>query len=244
MRFQCLVLAAVAQLAPAASAPEPAQPQTAADAKPEALVRRVSLAYAEEMRGIVGLRTRTELTVDGPMYHRQLPSAPWYVYDDGALVSSSEAPDARRPLVRDALRPGFLSEYHFGFAPCSECAAGDIAVAYDSPQHDTFHAHGYFVIETATERVLRSVEIPYELPWPTRDGRLEVTWGVAGKSWLPVSVAGTFSGKVGPFRGTARYTQQLSPYEHYPRLGAAVEALTAATGATPAPDFASPSPAP
>ncbi len=242
MRPRCLVLAAVAQLALTAATSRAAEPDTAPPQAPLELVRRVSVAYAQEMRGIVGLRTRTELTIDGPMYHRKTPSRPWYVYDNGALVRSSEKPDARRPLVHDALRLTYLPEYHFAFTDCVDCEAGDVAVAYDSVQHDAYHAHGYFVIDAVSERVLRTVEIPYELPFPTRDGRLEVTWGTAGKQWLPVSVAGTFTGKVGPFSGVAHYTQQLSPYERYPGIDTAVDALTAETGATPAPQFASPQP--
>ena len=202
----------------------------------QVLVRRVSAAYAVTMRGVVGLRTRSDLTIDGPMYHRHTPSTPWYVYNDGALVSSSEQRDARRPLVRDALSPEYLSEYHFSFAECSGCAVGEVEVAYDSAQRDTFHAHGYFVIDAASERVQRSVEIPYELPWPTRDGRLQVTWGeTAEKEWLPLTIAGTFAGKLGPFAGVAHFTQRLSPYERFPHVQAAVDALTASTGATPAP---------
>ena len=122
------------------------------------------------------------------------------------------------------------------YTDCTGCAPDEIAVAYDSAEHDEYHAHGYFVIDTANERVRRSVEIPYELPWPSRDGRLVVTWGPSGNDWLPAKIYGTFSGKVGPFSGTAHYTQILTPYERFADLDAAVTALTAQTGATPAPE--------
>ncbi len=197
------------------------------------------------MHGVVGLRTHTDLTIDGPMYHRHTPSSPWYVYSDGALVSSSEQRDARRPLVRDALFPTYLPEYRFAFAPCDGCTPGEVEVAYDSAEHDAYHAHGFFVIDTASERVRRSVEIPYALPWPTHDGRLEVTWGeTSEKEWLPLNIAGTFAGKLGPFAGVAHFTQRLSPYERYPHVQAAVDALTASTGATPAPAPPMPQPMP
>jgi hypothetical protein len=229
------VAAVVATLAGAARAAEPdAAPAPAPD--PAALVQRVSAAYALEMRGVVGLRTQTELTIDGPMFHKRTPSSPWYVYADGDLVRSSEAPDARRPLVRDALRPENLSEYAFTFDECSGCAASEVEVAYTSARHDAYHAHGYFIIDTASERVDRSVEIPYQLPWPTRDGRIEVTWGNANATeWLPLTIADTFVGKLGPFSGTAHYVQRLSPYERFPGVNSAVDTLTAQTGATPAP---------
>jgi hypothetical protein len=207
------------------------------------LVRRVSAAYAVVMHGVIGLRTHTDLTIDGPMYHRHLLSTPWYVYNDGELVRSSEQQDARRPLVRDALFPSYLPEYRFAFTACTSCAPGEVEVAYESPEHDAFHAHGYFIIDTASERVRRSVEIPYELPWPTHDGRLETIWGeTAAKEWLPRSIVGTFAGKLGPFNGVAHFTQELSPYERYASVQTAVDALTAETGATPAPEPPVPQP--
>lgn len=214
---------------------EDLEPKTSGE-NASALVARVSAAYAYSMRGVVAVHTRTDLTVDGPMLHEHTPSSPWYVYADEQLVSSSEPPDPRRPLVRDAMRPLYLPEYRYAFADCTGCSPGEIEIAYESPEHDAYHAHGWFVIATASERVQRSVEIPYRLAWPTHDGRLEVTWGAtAANEWLPLRVAGTFVGKMGPFTGTAHYTQMLFRYERYARVEAAVAALTTETGATPAP---------
>ena len=89
------------------------------------------------------------MTIDGPMFHKHTPSAPWYVYDDEELVRTSEMPDPRRPLVHDALRPLYLPEYRYAYAECAGCAPGEVEIAYESPQRDAYHAHGWFVIEKA-----------------------------------------------------------------------------------------------
>ncbi len=234
-RLAFAVLLTVASLASAANA------QTAATAAPAAttggdgaataddVIGRAIDAYALESRGVVGVRSRSILRVDAPMNHRSTETRAWYVYSDGTLVATSDAPDPRRPPVHDPLRPKFRPEYRFRGEACSDCAAGTVAIGYSSATHDEVHAHGTIVVDTSTYHVLRVTQTPYAFTWPTRDGTIVMTWGASDTGWVPTQIAGRFSGRVGPFSGVAHYEQTLGPYERFATADAAVASLESAT---------------
>lgn len=194
-----------------------------------ALMRRVARAYADATRGTIGVRSTSLLTIEAPFFHRRIADNAWFVFADGTLARSSTPPDPRRPQVHDPYDVRYLAEYRFRFAPCPSCRAGDVAVAYESPSRDAAHATGTLVIDAATARVAHDTERPYKLPWPTREGALEATWGAAADGWFPQAIAGEFVGRIGPFVGHARYAQTLFAYARF----ASVEAAATSLGARP-----------
>lgn len=192
-----------------------------------ALMRRVALAYADATRGTIGVRSTSLLTIEAPLFHRRIADDGWFVFADGSLARSSTPPDPRRPQLHDPYDARYLAEYRFRFVGCAGCRAGDVAVAYESPSRDAAHATGTLVIESATAHVVHDTERPYKLPWPTRDGALEATWGAAADGWFPQTIAGDFVGRIGPFVGHARYAQTLSAYARFPNVDDAASSLGA-----------------
>jgi len=234
-RVALAVLSVVTSFVSAASAQTDATAAPAASvggdgaATADDVIGRVVDAYALESHGVIGVRSRSILRIDAPMNHRSTETRAWYVYDDGSLVATSDAPDPRRPPVHDPLRPKFRSEYRFRAEACPDCAAGTVAVGYASPTHDEVHAYGTIVVETSSFHVVRVTQTPYAFTWPTRDGTIVVTWGAADTGWVPTQIAGSFSGRVGPFSGVAHYDQTLGPYARFATADAAVTALVSAT---------------
>ncbi len=216
---------ACAVAATPASVPSPG-PTAAADL----LMQRIAERYADESRGTIAVRSHSVLIVDAPMNRRTTTADEWYVTNDGDLRASSEKQDARRPLVHDPVRSPWLAEYQYEIVPCDGCTPGELAIGYTSRSADAYHAHGTLIVDPTAERVVRNTETPYALPWPTRHGVIQITWGQAAIGWFPVAMDGVFDGKVGPFGGTAHFTQRLAPYTRYPRDDAAIAALAAETG--------------
>jgi hypothetical protein len=126
--------------------------------------------------------------------------------------------------LHDPYRSEYLSEYRYAIGSCPACSGDDVAIVFESPTHDTAHARGTLIVERATGRIISSDETPYKLPWPTNDGRLEATWGSVAGRWLPVTITGTFVGRIGPFVGHASYSQTLS-FAGYRSLDDATTAL-------------------
>ncbi len=243
-----LLAAASGFVAIYAADPAPsAAPSPAASLSADRVVQRIADRYASESKGTIAVRSHDVLSVDAPMNRRTTASDEWYVLSDGELRASSEKQDARRPLVHDPVRSTWLAEYRYDFAPCDACAPGQLAIAYSSRTADAYHAHGTLVVDASAERVVRNTEIPYALPWPTKHGVIAITWAQASIGWFPSEIDGVFDGKVGPFSGTAHFSQRLAPYARFPSDDAAIAALAAATGkaaqtvVSPAP--ASPRPA-
>ncbi len=193
------------------------------------IIGRVVHGYAAESKGVVGVRSRSMLRVDAPMNHRKTSTTNWYVYDDGRLVATSEAPDPRRPPLHDPLRSRHRGEYRFKPESCADCPAGAVAIGYSSPTHDEVHAHGTMIVDVRSAHVLHASEVPYAFPRPTHDGKLAITWGKAEIGWFPTHVSGEFSGRVGPFSGVAHYDQMFAPYARYASADAAVSTLVAQT---------------
>ncbi len=185
--------------------------------------------YSAESKGVVGVRSRSVLRIDAPMNHRKTSTTNWYVYKDGNLVATSEAPDPRRPPLHDPLRSRYHGEYRFKPESCADCPAGAVAIGYSSPTHDEVHAHGTMIVDVGSAHVLHASEVPYAFPRPTHDGKLAITWGRADIGWFPTQVSGEFSGRVGPFSGVAHYDQMFAPYARYASANAAVSTLVART---------------
>ncbi len=208
-------------------APQPARAvQQTNDEDVVALVAHVARTYAEATRGVLAVRSTSDLRIDAPVFRKRIHDDSWFVFRDGTLAESSKPEDPRRPQLHEPYREIYLAEYHFAYAPCVACANETVAIAFDSPLHDTAHAHGILTVDVASGRIVASSETPYRLPWPTTGGSLDATWGEVAGGWFPIAITGEFVGRIGPFVGHAHYRQALSSYERYATLDAAARSLT------------------
>jgi hypothetical protein len=200
-------------------------PPASSNVQTAALVRRIGAVFAEESRGVVGFRSHA-LVQTSPHFARpdQIDEA-WVVDVDGRAVNvrggDAAGPAAAEAAVHQPFDPRYVAEYRFLPAPCTGCAAGSVALAYDTDAHDVAHGHGLIVIDERSARVLRVTVQPFVVPRPARDGTITTTWGSTAAGWLPVAATGTFSGRIGPFGGHATLTQRFTDHKRYADLAAA-----------------------
>jgi hypothetical protein len=201
-------------------------PASATNADAAALIARVASTYAYATRGVLGARSISSLTIAAPVFRKTIRDDTWFVFADGNLVQSGKPPDPRQPPLHDPYRAEYLGEYRYAVAACAACTKDDVDIAFESPSHDVAHARGDLIVDRATGRIISSRETPYKLPWPTKDGYLDATWGSVAGRWLPVAISGTFEGRIGPFIGHASYSQTLT-FADYRTLDDAAKALGA-----------------
>jgi hypothetical protein len=192
------------------------------------LMANVARIYADSTRGVLGVRSTSDLRIVAPVFRRDIRDAAWFVFDNGTLAQSSKAPDPRQPPLHDPYREAYLAEYRYALAPCTSCAPNEITIRFEGVAHDVAHAYGSLVVDRTTNRIVASSETPYKLPWPTRSGSLDATWGPVAGTWLPIGIRGEFVGRIGPFVGHAHYRQELSDYGRFATVGDAVRALDSA----------------
>lgn len=189
------------------------------------LVRRIGAAYAEESHGVIGFRSHA-LVQTSPRFVRpdQVDDA-WIVDVDGRAVQVrggvATGPAATGAAVHQPYDARYAGEYRFVSAPCTGCAAGSVAVAYDTDAHDVAHGRGVMVVDERTARVLRMTVTPFVVPRPASTGSLTTTWGGTTAGWFPVATDGTFNGRIGPFPGHATLTQRFTGYKRYSDLASA-----------------------
>lgn len=189
------------------------------------IVGRMARTYAASTQGILGVRSSSDLRIEAPVFRRTIRARTWFVFRDGRLVRSSDAPDPRQPPLHDPYRAEYLGEYRYASTACASCAAGEISIGFESAAHDVAHAYGSLVVERATGRIVSSTETPYKLPWPTTGGSLNATWGPVAGTWLPTGIRGEFVGRIGPFVGHAHYRQDLTEYARYASVSDAARSL-------------------
>ncbi len=224
---------AVLALLRLAVTPVTAQPVSSQTALPDGtshdaaatLIANVARAFDDSTRGVLGVRSTSELRIVAPVFRRVIHDDAWFVFADGTLAQSSKAPDPRQPPIHDPYREAYLGEYRYALAPCRACAPNEVAIRFDGIAHDVAHAYGSLVVDRTTDRIVASTETPYKLPWPTRSGSLDATWGYAAGAWLPIGIRGRFVGRIGPFVGHAEYRQDLSYFGRYVSVADAVRAL-------------------
>ncbi len=208
-----------------------------------ALMERVAVAYALDVAGVLAVRSHSDLTIKAPIFGRHITDDNWYVFENGNLTASSHRSDPRQPPLRDPYRATYLPEYTYQLTPCTTCAPGTSAIAYESKFRDVAHAHGTFIVNTATAHIISGSETPYKLPWPTKSGELNSVWANSSGGWFPVKVDGAFVGNIGPFVGRAFYAQSNTTIERFRSVSAATASLIASTGLAAAPsDLPSPTP--
>jgi len=184
------------------------------------LVRRVGAAFAEESRGVIAFRSHA-LVRTSPRFVRpdQVDDA-WIVDLDGRAVQvrggDATGPAATEAMVHQPYDTRYTGEYRYTLVPCAGCAAGSVAVSYDTDTHDAAHGRGVIVVDERTARVVRVTVAPFVVPRPASGGTLTTTWGPTAAGWFPVATDGTFSAHFGPFGGHATLTQRFTSYKRYP----------------------------
>jgi hypothetical protein len=189
------------------------------------LIENVARTYADATRGVIAVRSTSDLQIIAPVFRKTIHAEAWFVFRDGDFAQGSQAPDPRQPPLHEPYREAYLSEYTYALAPCRSCAPNEIAIHFSGIAHDVAHGYGSLVVDRITNRIVSSSETPYKLPWPTRSGSLDATWGDVAGAWLPIGIRGSFVGRIGPFVGHAEYRQGLSGYRRYDTVDDAVHAL-------------------
>ena len=189
-------------------------------------MQRVDAVYARETQGVIAFRSHSSLRSSARIVQPDRVGDAHIVLLDGRVArirgAAANDPAATESAAHQPYDGRYGSEYRLSPAPCADCTAGTVAIAYDALSHDALHAHGIVVIDTGTARVVRTTTIPYVVPAPARSGSLATTWGPTPAGWLPLSTTGTFSGRVGPFSGHATLTQTFDEYIRYANLAAAL----------------------
>lgn len=203
----------------------------AADSDVDAVMARVIDANRAAVHGVVGFQSDSRLRVGAGFYHRLEQERRWFVLGDGMLVKTGLRPGSDAPFGKPAEQQShepwgpYGDEYRFADAPCPRCAAGLVAIAFQSAIHDTQHGSGVLIVDAAHDRVLHETQEPYVLHGDARTGVIDIDFGDTGVGWLPRELRGTFTGNVGPFSGSAHLTQAFAEYRHYPSPEAAASAL-------------------
>jgi hypothetical protein len=195
------------------------------DSDAATLIANVARTFADSTRGVVGVRSTSDLRIVAPIFRKNIHDDAWFIFRNGMLAQSSKAPDPRQPPLHDPYREAYLGEYRYALTPCISCTPNEVAIRFESTAHDVAHAYGSLIVDRRTDRIISSTETPYKLPWPTRSGSLDATWGFVAGTWLPIGIRGTFVGRVGPFVGHAEYRQELLDYGRYATVTDAVRAL-------------------
>jgi hypothetical protein len=189
------------------------------------LIANVARTYADSTRGVLAVRSTSDLQIIAPVFRKNIHADAWFVFRDGTFAQGSEPPDPRQPPVHEPYREAYLGEYTYALTPCRSCKPDEVAIHFEGIAHDVAHAFGQLVVNRTSGRIVASSETPYKLPWPTRSGSLDATWGDVEGTWLPIGVRGAFVGRIGPFIGHAEYRQALSEYRRYDTVDDAVRAL-------------------
>ncbi len=223
--FRLFTTLAIALLLLASSRPPGVWADSSSTDDAASLIANVAHTYADSTRGVLAVRSTSDLEIIAPVFRKNIHDEAWFVFRDGTFVQGSEPPDPRQPLVHEPYREAYLGEYRYALAACRSCTPNESAIHFEGIGHDMAHAFGLLVVDRTTGRIVASSETPYKLPWPTRGGSLDATWGDVAGTWLPIGVRGRFVGRIGPFIGHAVYRQDLSDYRRYATVADAVRAL-------------------
>jgi hypothetical protein len=230
MRAGPIVMVAIvlAWVSPMSTVSEAEQPAVASPGLVASLVRRVGATFAAESHGVIAFRSHAVVRTSPHFVRADQVDDAWIVDLDGRAVHIRSG-DATGPATTEAgihqpYDARYTSEYRYAFAPCGECTAGSVAVAYDSDAHDGAHGRGVMVVDERTARVVRVTAQPFVVPRPATAGTLTTTWGATAAGWLPIAADGSFTGRIGPFGGHATLTQAFTGYKRYPDIASAERA--------------------
>lgn len=197
---------------------------------PADLVQRAAALFASTSRGVIAFRSHAVVRTSPHFVRPDQVDDALIVDLDGRAVhvrgGDAAGPAATEAAVHQPYDARFVGEYRYTLASCTGCAAGSVAVAYDSDAHDAAHGRGVIVVDARTARVMRVTVQPFVVPKPATAGTITTTWGTTTAGWLPVTADGTFSGHIGPFGGHATLTQAFTEYKRYPDVASAERAVT------------------
>jgi hypothetical protein len=216
------------------------------------IVLRASVAFADGMRGVVGMQRHftTELQ-SGPFAHGEQSDSgqlmqdgrfakiAYYriVRDDHAFSSpqvqkrQDEANDdwaAGKVFFKEPYDPQYTKDYIFGApqAGCAMCAAGTEAVRFESTIHDSQHGSGVMYIDTGTAHVVKLTYTAYVLPPHASSGSVTEIGGQAlADLWCVVRIDQTFQGRAFLISGRGTFTGVFDHFRRFPSLGAGEAAL-------------------
>lgn len=224
-----------------------ARADDAANAPP--IVQRVIASYETNVRGVIGMQRHFSTLIDaGVVKHTEVSESGilfkdgvfegvhyYRVVEDGKEFSAAELSDRDKQTVdgwsagkvffKEPYDRRFAADYTFALvSPCADCAAGTVAVKFESAIHDTQHGSGTMWIETAAARVIKLQYSPYVYPPHASSGTVTETSGAALPNlWYVVRIDQVFAGQMLLLRGTATFT---GLFDHFERFG------TAAAGAS------------
>jgi len=228
--YALLSSGAVAAAVPAAS-PSPSVPS--------ALMARVIAATAQAQRGLVGFETDSHLDAHAGFFRRDQEERRWFVLSGGIALRTGLRLGSDAPFGKAAEEQkhepwgAYGNEYHFSAATCGHCAAGTLAIAFESDLHDRLHGHGTLLVEPDRARVVHETFIPYVLPGVARSALIDIEFGTTPVGWLPRSLHGDFSGRMGPFAGSAQLRETFEDYRRFASVDEAVTALGAPSTSPP-----------
>ncbi len=194
---------------------------------------RVLAANARQQRGLVGYETASHLTAHAGFFRREQEERRWFVLDNGVLEKTGLRPGSDDPFGKAAGEQKhepwgpYGNEYQFSAVPCQHCAQGLVTLAFASDLHDAKHGHGTLLVDVDHTRVLHESFVPYVLEAPARSASIETDFGATGAGWFPRTLNGNFTGRLGPFTGSADLSETFDGYRHFASMSDAVTALEA-----------------
>jgi len=202
-------------------------------------MERVMAATAQAQHGLVGYETDSRLEAHAGFFRRRQEERRWFVIVGGIVEKTGLRPGSDGPFGKAAEEQKhepwgpYGNEYHFSAAACEHCATRTVAIAFDSGLHDRLHGHGTLLVDTDHARVAHEAFVPYVLPDLARTALIDIDFGATPVGWLPRSLHGDFSGRMGPFTGSAALSETFDGYRRFGSMDEAVTALE--SGSTSAP---------
>ncbi len=206
---------------------------------PSAVMTRVIAATAQAQRGLVGFETDSHLEAHAGFFRREQQERRWFVLSGGVALKTGLRPGSDAPFGKAAEEQkhepwgAYGNEYHFSTATCDHCVAGTVAITFESDLHDRLHGHGTLLVDPDRARVVHETFIPYVLPGVARSALIDIEFGTTSVGWLPRSLHGDFSGRMGPFSGSAQLRETFEDYRRFASVDEAVTALGAPSTSPP-----------
>lgn len=200
---------------------------------------RVIAVNAQADRGLIGFETDSHLLAHAGIFRRDQEERRWFVLDDGVLTRTGLRPGTDGPFGKDAGEQKhepwgpYGSEYQFLSRPCQHCAAGVVAVDFESEMRDLKHGHGTLLVDENRARVLHETFVPYVLKAPARTATIETDFGKTPVGWFPLTLTGAFTGRLGLFSGSADLSETYEGYRRFNSLDEAVAAFQTDTSPPP-----------
>jgi len=218
--------------------------------KPPGIVQRVIAVYETNVRGVIGMQRHFSTLIDaGVAKHSEVSESAilfkdgvfeqlhyYRVIEDGKEFSTAQLSDrdkqstdgwsAGKVFFKEPYDRRFAADYAFAaVSPCADCAAGTVAIKFESTKHDSQHGAGTMWIDAANARVVKLTYAPYVYPPHATSGTITETSGAALPNlWYVVRIDQAFTGHMFVLHGTATFT---GLFDHFERFGSVAEGASA-----------------